>query len=326
MIRRVTPALAAAFLFLAPVASHAALAAYTQNFETLTPSDPAALQNDGWLVYGNVFSPDHSTYYYGYGPYPAPTTTGFFCAIDVGQGGTEQGLQQLSVYSDYNNVGAHSAGDLVESNVYREQTIGAADVNTQWTFQFDAKLGNLVAPSTALAFIKTLDPNNGYQMSNFLTVDMTAIPATWGTYTISLVITPALAGQLFQIGFASTTTNYIAAGVYYDNIYLFKSGTLGVDGKHPSRTIELRAAAPNPFTRATRIEYALAQRGAADLAIYDIVGRRVATLFNGTAEAGPHTATWDGRAADGHLAPTGVYQYVLQTAAGRESRSLVLSR
>ena len=68
------------------------------------------------------------------------------------------------------------------------------------------------------------------------------------------------------------------------------------------------------------------QRGDADLAVFDVTGRRVATLFHGEAEPGPHSATWDGRSSDGSLAPSGVYRCVLQTAAGRQARSLVLSR
>ena len=58
MNRRVTTMLAAAFLFLAPAASHAALAPYAQDFEALVQSNPNALGANGWVVYGNVFSPD----------------------------------------------------------------------------------------------------------------------------------------------------------------------------------------------------------------------------------------------------------------------------
>src|SRR5512138_18690 len=141
---RASTIVAAALLIAAPSASHAALSAYTQNFEGLVMADPAALSADGWIVYGNVFTPG-LVYLYGYGPYPAPNGGNAFSAIDAGQGGPEQGAQQLSVYNDYNNLD-HANGNRVESNVYREQTITAASVGQTWTFQFDAKLGNLVPP------------------------------------------------------------------------------------------------------------------------------------------------------------------------------------
>lgn len=323
MIRRARILLTAALLAAVPAVSHAALSAYTQNFEGLVQASPTALSGDGWVVFGNVFTPG-GTYLYGYGTFPAPNGGSAFCSIDAGQGGTEQGAQQLSVYSDYNNTD-HAAGNIVESNVFREQTIAAGDVGGLWTFQFDAKLGNLVPPSTATAFIKTLNPAAGWATTNYLFVNTTNLPTTWGTFTISIPITADLVGQILQIGFANRATGYISSGVYYDNIYWFRSGTLDV-GAPAAGVFELRPAAPNPFRGTTRLDFTLPQRGFADVTVYDVTGRRVASLFRGEAEAGPHVATWDGRAGDGTLAPAGVYHAVLQTSAGRFTRNLVLAR
>jgi hypothetical protein len=213
-------AIAAAGLMVPAVQSMAALSSYSQDFESLSQATPSALSGSGWNTYVNLFSPDHSSYYYGYG-FPSGNNDGHGSGIDVGQGGVTQGAQQLVVYSDYGNGGAHGAGQQVETNVYQERTIGAADLGTTWIFSFDAKLGNLATPSSSLAFIKTLDPNNGYATTNFLFTDTTAIPAAWGTYSApSLTITPALVGQIFQFGFANTASNFVASGVYYDNINL----------------------------------------------------------------------------------------------------------
>ena len=323
MIRRASTLFAAAVLLLLPVASHATLAPYVQSFEGLNISDPAALTVDGWVVYGNVFTADHATYLYGYGPYGAPNPGGGFCAIDAGQGGPDQGTQQLSVYNDYNNTD-HAKGYQIESNVYREQTVGGAEGRSTWTFQFDAKMGNLVAPSTALAFIKTINPAAGYATTNFISVDMTAIPASWNTYTLSITLDPSLAGQLLQIGFASTASHYVGSGVFYDNVVFSKTNNVGVE---PGRAnvLDLRPATPNPFPGSTRMDFSLAQAGRVDLTVYDVTGRRIATLFQGEAAAGPHSATWNGHVADGRPAPAGVYRAVLQTAAGRMSRNLVLT-
>jgi hypothetical protein len=328
MARRATLVLAAALLCLAPAAGHAALAPYLGTFEGMGIGEigaPNSLSTDGWLAYGNVFTSAH-VYMYGYGPYPAPNDGAAFCAVTTGQGGDLQGMNQLSVYSDYNNQGAHTAGNLVEANVYHEQTVAAGDVGNTWTFQFDAKLGNLVSPTTALAFIKTIDPNNGWQMTNFITVNTTAIPATWNTYTISIPVDVSLVGQFMQFGFASTATHNNASAVIYDNVIWHQTAGAGVGDGTLAGGIALAPAAPNPFPRATRLGFALAQRGNADLSIFDITGRHVATLFHGEAEAGQHSAVWDGRTGDGSLAASGVYRCVLQTATGRQTRGLVLSR
>lgn len=216
------------FLFVAslscltPVAS-LALAPYSQDFELLDQGDVNALANDGWLVYGNVFGPDW-TYWYGYGPFPAPNDGAAFCAIVIGEGGASQGDQQLSVFSDYNNPD-HGVGAHIEANVYQEQTISADDVGATWIFDFEAKLGNLAGETTALAFIKTLDPGAGYQMTNFITEDMTQTPVTWTSYSLSIVIDATLVGQILQIGFANTATNYEGSGVFYDNIDFYMDGS-----------------------------------------------------------------------------------------------------
>jgi hypothetical protein len=205
----------AALVCLVPAAGFA-LGPYNQDFEGLNQADTAALGNDGWLVFGNVFGPDWA-YWYGYGPFSAPNDGFGFCQVATGEGGGPQGNQQLVAFSDYNN-GDHANSAYIESNVFQEQLIGPGDVTEVWFFHFQAKMGNLEGGSTALAFIKTLDPNNGWATTNFLTLDMTSIPATWEDYLLFIFIDPSLDGQILQFGFSNTATNYEGSGVFYDNI------------------------------------------------------------------------------------------------------------
>jgi hypothetical protein len=204
-----------ALVFLIPGAA-LALGPYIQDFEGLNQADTAALANDGWLVYGNVFGPD-SSFWYGYGAFPAPNDGGGFCQIVIGEGGSQQGAQQLVAFSDYNNAD-HAVGAFIESNVFQEQLIGPGDVTEVWFFHFQGKMGNREGGSTALAFIKTLDPNAGYATTNFLTLDMTNVPDTWGDYLLYIFIDPSLNGQILQFGFSSTSSNYEGSGVFYDNV------------------------------------------------------------------------------------------------------------
>jgi len=197
---------------------------YSQDFEALPPVD-GSLAADGWLVYGNIFDPGWN-WLYGHGPWPAPNNIGNWCDIVTGQGGPPQGDQQLVMYSDYANPD-HAAGLLIESNLFQEQTLPLG-ISGVWTFTFDAKLGDLVAPSTAAGFIKTLDPNAGWATTNFLTFDTTTIPATWGTYDISIDVT-GLDAQILQIGFMTVATNYNPCGVFYDNINFRPEGSSPVE-------------------------------------------------------------------------------------------------
>jgi hypothetical protein len=226
-------ALALASVLAAPALAQ--LAPYNQDFEGLDQAAPDALSADGWLVFGNVWHAD-GWYMYPYGPFPAPNGGAGFSAIAAGAGGAPQGAQQLVVYSDYNN-GDHGNGNWIEANVFQEQRVGAADVGSTWRFDFDAKRDNIEGDTTALAFIKTLDPNAGYGLSNFITVDMTGITTEWGSHSLEITIDASLApdgtgpqGHLLQIGFLSTATNWQGSGILYDNIAFFDTVDTDADG------------------------------------------------------------------------------------------------
>lgn len=88
----------------------------------------------------------------------------------------------------------------------------------------------------------------------------------------------------------------------------------------PSRR-DLAQNFPNPFNPSTTIRYAVPAAGHVTLTVYDILGRQVATLVNGTVTGGPHDVTWH----PDNLA-SGVYLYRLETASGTQTRSMVLLR
>jgi hypothetical protein len=194
---------------------------FSEDFESMNvaTTGDTSLTAGGWKTFVNVFNFDRTAYKYGYGTFDAPNDGGGYSAVVSGQGGAQQGNNQLSIYSNYGDT-VHGSGDILETSVFREVTIDSSNVGQTWQFQFDAKMGNLAAPSTALAFIKTLDPGANYAMTNFVTEDMTSISTAWATYSIDLPITSALAGQIFQIGFSNDAANYDPSGVFYDNVSL----------------------------------------------------------------------------------------------------------
>lgn len=81
----------------------------------------------------------------------------------------------------------------------------------------------------------------------------------------------------------------------------------------------LTDAYPNPFNPTTNIRFSLRESGEINLAVYDIVGRRVKTLAAGTFAAGSHDVTFNA----GNL-PSGTYLYRLQTLSGPVTGTLVL--
>ncbi len=66
---------------------------------------------------------------------------------------------------------------------------------------------------------------------------------------------------------------------------------------------------PNPFNPGTQIRFDLPDAGRVVLSVYDARGRRVATLHDGQADAGPFTVNWNGKNDNGLAQPGGVYLF-----------------
>jgi hypothetical protein len=80
----------------------------------------------------------------------------------------------------------------------------------------------------------------------------------------------------------------------------------------------LRGCSPNPFARATSVNYELASTGPVTLTVHDVSGRLVRRLECGPRQAGFHAARWDGADSRGHVVPAGVY-FVRFAAGGKVS-------
>ena len=83
---------------------------------------------------------------------------------------------------------------------------------------------------------------------------------------------------------------------------------------------------PNPFRRATTIEYALEERQEVRIAIYDVLGRRVEVLVDGPKRAGFHRLQWQGRGRDGRPVASGVYFARLVAGSTTRTERLVVVR
>lgn len=64
---------------------------------------------------------------------------------------------------------------------------------------------------------------------------------------------------------------------------------------------------PNPFADAVNLSYGTAKPAEVELTVHDVLGRRVATVFDGLVGPGRHEMRWNGRAANGVEVGAGVY-------------------
>jgi uncharacterized repeat protein (TIGR01451 family) len=97
----------------------------------------------------------------------------------------------------------------------------------------------------------------------------------------------------------------------------------------PVEGISLSRPMPNPAFSGTRFSFAISAAAAGErmnLAVYDLSGRRVATLIDGPAKAGRHEAVWNLHGNDGGRAQSGVYFALLRVGRLEQSSKIVVVR
>jgi hypothetical protein len=95
----------------------------------------------------------------------------------------------------------------------------------------------------------------------------------------------------------------------------------------PSKALGTRfRVEPNPCPQGTAMRFAMSQdEGPAQLAIFDVSGRRVRTLADGARQPSSELI-WNGEDESGHPVAPGVYFARLQTPARSESHKITLLR
>jgi hypothetical protein len=76
---------------------------------------------------------------------------------------------------------------------------------------------------------------------------------------------------------------------------------------------------PNPFNTSTTIRFDLMESRDINLAVYDLLGRKIETLLDERLQAGVHNVTWD---AENYS--TGTYFYTLRGAANFNTKKMIL--
>ena len=98
----------------------------------------------------------------------------------------------------------------------------------------------------------------------------------------------------------------------FNNTYV---GPVGVGDPSPP-DLRLALAGANPTSGDTRLALDLPRAGKVCVKVYDVAGRVVRTLFDGSLNAGRHGIVWDGRDGAGSGAAVGIY-FVRADAQGR---------
>jgi flagellar hook capping protein FlgD len=139
-----------------------------------------------------------------------------------------------------------------------------------------------------------------------------------GPFTTLLAHDGGLVKGLFMGGWFTTIGGITSPRIaLYDPIWK----QTAVDDEIPRSRFEVF---PNPFQRSLSVQFDLDLATLVEVTVFDISGRRVATLQNGSLPAGTHEVSWDARDIKGQRAPAGVYFIRSRQGDRAESRRVVL--
>jgi hypothetical protein len=112
-----------------------------------------------------------------------------------------------------------------------------------------------------------------------------------------------------------------AGGVSANCVARWNSGTSRVEQLSPTapKTFLLEQNYPNPFNPSTTIRYQLPVASEVKLEVYDVLGKKVATLVSERQAAGYYQYVWN---ADGLT--SGVYFYRLQAGTFTQTKKMIL--
>ncbi len=100
----------------------------------------------------------------------------------------------------------------------------------------------------------------------------------------------------------------ILNGVKYGTITSVKENNSDLQPKN----FEIFPNYPNPFNGRTSISFYIKTEQDINISIYDLLGRKVASLLNNKISSGFHTIAWTGKSDQGNELSSGVYIFRIQ--------------
>ena len=229
--------------------------------------------------------------------------TGDIWAGDVGQGSREE--------IDLIEKGKHYGWDIMEASLCFEP-------------RSDCDTTNLVTP------VWEYNRNEGISVTGGHVYRGTRVPEIAGKYIYADYVTGRIwaltvsEDDTTNVEIARATFNIPAFGVS-ENGELFIAGFDGrlhrfvetqptgtEDAAVPDLAHQLGVNYPNPASGETTIPFSLASAGTVELAVFDLLGRKVSVIASGTYQAGEHTAMWNGTTPTNTALPDGPYFYSLR--------------
>ncbi len=183
-------------------------------------------------------------------------------------------------------------------------------------------LGNIYAIDKTTAASTLLGSSGFNQMVDLKYVDENLLMALTGTNgnenQIVAIDTDTYAGRSVRFTGVSDVTSLV-----------FDGSVVSIDADPDlllPQAFSLDANYPNPFNPSTTIRYALPIAADVELAVFNTLGQRVATLIDDRQAAGYKTAVWNGTDDTGNEVASGIYIYRLTAESFRKSAKMMLMK
>lgn len=230
-------------------------------------------------------------------------------AADFGGGVSCSGNGSYKNNTIYRNTANVEGGGLYYSDYY-----DWLEISNTILWHNCADVGNQLNPAESCWIdVSYCDVEGGYNGTGNIKLDPVLIDPENGDFHLKLYSPCIDAGAPWSPLDPDSTRADIGA-FYYDHL-------VGIDDiiSQLPKYYSLSQNYPNPFNISTLIKYELPTQAQVSLEIYDILGRRVTTLYSGPQTAGYHQMLW--KADD---LSSGAYFYKLQADDYTETKKMLL--
>jgi endo-1,4-beta-xylanase len=197
----------------------------------------------------------------------------------------------------------------------------AYTMTTQASSLWDSK--NLCKP----AFYAVVDVGTYYNKLDSLITYINALKqneyssASWSNLSTVLTAAKSAKDQNYDYSTsAATALNTAFTNLNSSVKGLVKAGTdVNTADDNLPKEFMLSQNYPNPFNPSTQIKYSIPQNGFVSLTVYNLLGEKIKTLFEGIQNAGNYTAAFDSSGLT-----SGIYFYSLKASNFSQTRKLML--
>jgi hypothetical protein len=178
---------------------------------------------------------------------------------------------------------------------------------SRWGFEFTPlNKGTLAVTDAATTQSSSAGSNHYIKHTSAGTFDNTGNgPVSW-SFAWTAPATDEGEISFYASGNAANSNNSTSGDFIYTTSFVSSPAT-GLEPAPQPASFALLSVVPNPFNPSAEIRYQLNQAGDVRLDVYDLAGRQVARLVDGTQGAGQHSARWNGQTAAGQAAAAGLY-------------------